>query len=419
MATASTYGTCVNVVTCKTLDLGVEQQMVLELRPAHDPVKAYGFVGVVVSLKDLSSSIWLWHRDDRGNWGVQKVIEIPAEPADPEQLPPILKGFKAVPPLVSDINLSVDDRFLYVSCWGTGEFQQYDVSDPFHPKLTGSVHLGGIVRRAAHPAKTQVPLGGGPQMVEVSRDGRRIYFTNSLYVPWDEQFYPGGVGSWMAKLDARPEGGMSIDAGFSLTSAICVVTRSAWREETLRQIHTATRKPRASVGLDGAVFFGRISRNQSGNGLAVRGRAWNAETERRRRVAIVVADRRRACDRNRSSSRGRDRSWLCCPGNLHQDFRRLRTARIRDLQALAPRASTLGRHADRLQGFDDLVIPDGLRPRRGFYVGACHDERVQCAQPCAEGDSADNVRSVDGGSCGGYSYSGILTRNRRSGLHGV
>lgn len=51
-------------------------------------------------------------------------------------------------------------------------------------------------------------------MVEVSRDGRRIYFTNSLYVPWDEQFYPGGVGSWMAKLDARPEGGISIDAGF-------------------------------------------------------------------------------------------------------------------------------------------------------------------------------------------------------------
>ncbi len=29
------------------LDLGAEQQMVLELRPAHDPKKTYGFVGVV------------------------------------------------------------------------------------------------------------------------------------------------------------------------------------------------------------------------------------------------------------------------------------------------------------------------------------------------------------------------------------
>src|SRR6516225_8737205 len=122
----------------QSLDLGSEQQMVLELRAAHDPTKAYGFVGVVTSLKDLSSSIWLWHHDN-GSWGALKVIEIPAEPASPDQLPPLLKGFKAVPPLVTDINLSLDDRFLYVSCWGTGELRAYDVSDPNHPKLTGSV----------------------------------------------------------------------------------------------------------------------------------------------------------------------------------------------------------------------------------------------------------------------------------------
>jgi methanethiol oxidase len=199
----------------QSLDLGAEQQMVLELRPAHDPSKAYGFVGVVVSLKDLSASIWLWHRKN-GEWAITKVIEIPAEAADPEKLPPMLKGFKAVPPLVTDINLSLDDRFLYVSCWGTGEFQQYDVSDPFHPKLTGSVHLGGIARKAGHPARRNTPLNGGPQMVEVSRDGRRIYFTNSLYSPWDEQFYPDGVKSWMVKLDAKPEGGMAIDPKFFL-----------------------------------------------------------------------------------------------------------------------------------------------------------------------------------------------------------
>ena len=199
----------------QTLDLGAEQQMVLELRPAHDPSKPYGFVGVVVSLKDLSASIWLWHRKD-GQWAITKVIEIPAEPADPEKLPPMLKGFKAVPPLVTDINLSLDDKFLYVSCWGTGEFQQYDVSDPFHPKLTGSVHLGGIVRRAGHPVHASTPLNGGPQMVEVSRDGKRIYFTNSLYAPWDEQFYPDGVKSWMVKLDAKPQGGMAFDPKFFL-----------------------------------------------------------------------------------------------------------------------------------------------------------------------------------------------------------
>jgi selenium-binding protein 1 len=197
----------------QALDLGAEQQMVLELRPAHDPTKAYGFAGVVVSLKDLSSSIWLWHRTN-DKWEIKKVIEIPAEPADPEQLPPLLKGFKAVPPLLTDINLSLDDKYLYASSWGTGKFQQYDVSDPFHPKLTGSVSIGGIVGRAAHPAQPKKPLNGGPQMVEVSRDGRRVYFTNSLYAAWDKQFYPDGIQGWMAKVDVASDGGMTIDKDF-------------------------------------------------------------------------------------------------------------------------------------------------------------------------------------------------------------
>src|SRR5437870_11385864 len=46
----------------QALPVGEEDQMVLELRPAHDPTKTYGFVGVVISLKDLSSSIWAWRR---------------------------------------------------------------------------------------------------------------------------------------------------------------------------------------------------------------------------------------------------------------------------------------------------------------------------------------------------------------------
>jgi selenium-binding protein 1 len=197
----------------KAIDLGAEYQLTLELRAAHDPTKTYGFVGVVISTKDLSASIWVWH-NNKGEWKVDKVIDIPAEPADPALLPPMLQGFKAVPPLVTDINLSLDDRFLYVSCWGTGEMRQYDVSDPFNPKLTGSVHLGGIVRRTPHPKNPDQPLNGAPQMVEVSRDGNRVYFTNSLYYAWDEQFYPEGIKSWMVKLDTNDGGGLSVDPNF-------------------------------------------------------------------------------------------------------------------------------------------------------------------------------------------------------------
>jgi methanethiol oxidase len=202
----------------QTIDLGAEQQMVLELRPAHDPRRSYGFVGVVVSLEDLSSSIFVWHRERNNgssdSWKATKVISIPAEPADPADLPPLLKGFGAVPPLVTDINLSLDDRFLYVSCWGTGEIRRYDVSDPFAPRLVGSVRLGGIVRRTPHPARPERPLNGAPQMVEISRDGRRVYLTNSLYSPWDAQFYPDGIDGWMVKLDAPEEGGLNLDSDF-------------------------------------------------------------------------------------------------------------------------------------------------------------------------------------------------------------
>jgi selenium-binding protein 1 len=44
------------------------------------------------------------------------VITIPAEPADADALPPLLKPFGGVPPLVIDIDLSVDDHWLYISC---------------------------------------------------------------------------------------------------------------------------------------------------------------------------------------------------------------------------------------------------------------------------------------------------------------
>lgn len=196
------------------VELGAEHQMVLEIRPSHDPGATWGFVGVVVSTADLSASVWRWYRDG-SQWAVQKVITIPAEPADPATLPPALVPFAAVPPLVTDIDLSVDDQMLYVSCWGTGELQQYDVSDPAAPVKVGSLHLGGIVRRAPHPAAPDEPLSGGPQMVEVSRDGRRIYATNSLYGAWDDQFYPEGVGSWLVKVDTDPvAGGLSIDERF-------------------------------------------------------------------------------------------------------------------------------------------------------------------------------------------------------------
>jgi selenium-binding protein 1 len=51
-------------------------------------------------------------------------------------------------------------------------------------------------------------------MVEVSRDGRRVYLTNSLYASWDAQFYPEGIKGWMVKLESDPAGDFALDPDF-------------------------------------------------------------------------------------------------------------------------------------------------------------------------------------------------------------
>jgi selenium-binding protein 1 len=195
----------------QTIDLGANHQMALEIRPAHDPSKEYGFLGVVVDTTNLEGSIWTWYKDG-DKFAIKKTATVPPEPADAAVLPDLLKGFGAAPPLISDIDLSLDDNFLYVSCWGTGEMRQYDVSDPMNPKLSGSIRIGGIAKHTPHP--NGKPFGGGPQMVEISRDGKRVYFTNSLYSSWDPQFYPDGVPGAQVMARVGEDGGFALDKEF-------------------------------------------------------------------------------------------------------------------------------------------------------------------------------------------------------------
>ncbi|WP_146344021.1 selenium-binding protein SBP56-related protein [Phaeobacter marinintestinus] len=196
----------------QTIDLGANHQMALEIRPAHDPAKQHGFCGVVVDTSNLQGAIFTWWQKDDGTFEAKKTITIDPQPADADDLPDLLKGFGATPPLVTDIDLSLDDRHLYVACWGTGEMHQYDVSDPMNPKLSGKVDIGGIVKKTAHP--NGKAFGYGPQMVEISRDSKRVYWTNSLYSTWDDQFYPGERGAAMVLAHVGEDGGLTLDENF-------------------------------------------------------------------------------------------------------------------------------------------------------------------------------------------------------------
>jgi methanethiol oxidase len=47
-------------------------------------------------------------------------------------------------------------------------------------------------------------------MVEISRDGKRVYWTNSLYSTWDNQFYPDGVPGAEVMANANASGGLDL-----------------------------------------------------------------------------------------------------------------------------------------------------------------------------------------------------------------
>jgi len=185
----------------KSFDLGEAGLIPLEVRFHHDPESTHGFVGAA-----LSSVMWHWHRKG-DEWQVEKVIEVPSQDVQGWPFP--------VPGLITDLLVSMDDRYLYFSNWLHGDVRQYDISDPSKPKLVGQIWLGGVLGKS--PEVRGKKLTGGPQMLQLSLDGKRLYVTNSLFSTWDNQFYPaiGESGSYMLQVDVDTErGGLKLNDRF-------------------------------------------------------------------------------------------------------------------------------------------------------------------------------------------------------------
>lgn len=185
----------------KKIDLGAQGMIPLEVRFHHDPDSVHGFVGAA-----LSSTMWHWFRKD-DQWQVEKVLAVESIEHKGWPFP--------VPGLITDLLVSMDDRYLYFSNWLHGDLRQYDVSDPAHPKLTGQVWLGGVLGKSGKFRGRD--FLGGPQMLQLSLDGRRLYVTDSLYSNWDNQFYPDMAtkGSTLLQIDCDTEhGGMKLNEKF-------------------------------------------------------------------------------------------------------------------------------------------------------------------------------------------------------------
>ena len=123
----------------------------------------------------------VWLADDDDNDGVFRFQQV-LGPGDGLLIP-------------ADMLLSYDHRFMYLTNWLGNTVQQFDITDPFHPVLKATV---------------AVPH---PNMLRLSPDNRRLYVSNSLLTPWDNDpsFGPprnDQYGIWLFDVD--------VDAG-SLT----------------------------------------------------------------------------------------------------------------------------------------------------------------------------------------------------------
>lgn len=204
----------------QTIDLGVDGITPLEVRFLHNPKESQGYVGCAAG-----SSVFRFYKKPDGTWAADNVIKIGKKK---------VTGWieKYISSLISDIIISLDDRFLYLSNWFHGDVRQYDITDREHPKLTGRLYLGGKllsdskIKVLDDPEMPTQPdpviikgkrFYGAPQMLQLSLDGKRLYVSTSFFSPWDKEFYPETVkeGGRIVKFDIDTEnGGMKLDETF-------------------------------------------------------------------------------------------------------------------------------------------------------------------------------------------------------------
>ncbi|CAG2112278.1 unnamed protein product, partial [Medioppia subpectinata] len=230
------YGHCLHVWNWSSrqyiqkIDLGSDGMLPLEIRFLHNPNACEGFVGCA-----LSSTVFRFFKSG-DKWEAEKVLSIPTKRVTNWIT-------DDMPALITDILISLDDKYLYLSLWFLGEIRQYDISNTSSPVLVGKCCFGGILSNNSLVKEVgntetdsntervfvqQKHIKGGPQMLQLSLDGRRLYVTNSLYSVWDKQFFPdmvaegsvdkgvvgGGSRQYIQKIDLGSDGMLPLEIRF-------------------------------------------------------------------------------------------------------------------------------------------------------------------------------------------------------------
>jgi selenium-binding protein 1 len=131
-----------------------------------------------------SNEIWAWDDlDSDSKYTFTAVIKLPDG---------------SVP---TDMLLTDDDKYIYVSNWMGNNVRQYNIEDPLKPVFVSEV---------------EIPYA---QMLRLSPDKKRLYVTNSLLSTWDDTEFPKGMtrnteyGIFLVDID-HEMGGMKLNRDF-------------------------------------------------------------------------------------------------------------------------------------------------------------------------------------------------------------
>ncbi|CAD5219626.1 unnamed protein product [Bursaphelenchus okinawaensis] len=223
------YGNTLNVWTLK--DRQIKQRIELPeldgqfpicVRFIHNPELIHAFV-----ITAIGGSIFHLHRNSITDvFTARKAYQFPIAH---------VSGWirEEVPAIPVDLVISMDDQYLYVSCWLQGFVAQFNITDPFNITLTHKIFIGGIIHNDVRliristinfmPERRRVRqklVEGGPARIQLSLDGRRLYVANSFIRAWDEQIYPqlsnaGGVIT-LVHINVGGAGAMHFDDSFGI-----------------------------------------------------------------------------------------------------------------------------------------------------------------------------------------------------------
>jgi selenium-binding protein 1 len=108
-----------------------------------------------VTTAALTSKIWVYKQDGKGEWQAHEVGTID----DPSKIP-----------LPVDISITHDGKGMWINTFMDGTSRFWDFFDPMHPKEVYKRKIGSQVN-----------------MVSQSYDGKRVYYTSSLLGNWDKK----------------------------------------------------------------------------------------------------------------------------------------------------------------------------------------------------------------------------------------